>query len=507
MKQQFRLAVIFAVLIVLGSWLFLKGQKPSVVTTVNRTKILVPGSLSNINLVEQTHPLLWDLRPLVFRNLLKWNSERSEVEADLALSWSQTDRLIEFTIDPKAAWQDGRIITSEDIAFSLGLHTKPESKSIYQNMYQAFIDKVVVVDPQTIRITTTSPSYYHLLSLGLHLQILPRHFYEGANGEIINPTRWLGSGDYKLKQFVPDRMIIFEHKNGQTLEVEFVANLDRRQNEIDKTRAEWAKLSWREALRLKAEGNNFLYSKSKKSQSGVIWLLLNHKNTHLAKTNVRKALMYGFDRERTNQLLHANEIKLGSGFWPESHGFASDQRTLYRFDINKSLQLLKEVGYADRDDDGVLESEKNEPLNFQVLVFSEEDERLVDLFSQAMRRMGISVKIKRAGEQEVYRRMNDGLYDAAVVVMPEFYKDLNLKLQFHSKRKQKWPVFQFSKNTQELLDKWLDEIEHTQNTEQRRDLHQKVDLKLNEELPHLFWYELPNEYWLKADHVQGDPPF
>lgn len=508
MRHKVRLAVIFTIILALGYWLTLKEEKPSLISTVNKTKILVPTSLSNINLVEQTHPLLWDLRPLVFRTLLKWNAERGKVEGDLALSWSQTDTLVEFKVDPKASWQDGRPILAEDVAFSLGLHTKPESKSIYQNMYQSFIDKVEVVDAQTLRIFTQTPSYYHLLSLGLQLQILPRHFYEGPKGEIIKPNEWLGSGSYRLKEFAPDRFILFEDKNADLLNVEFVSSLDQRQSEVKNGEAHWAKVSWREALRLRSEGVQNLFSKNKKSQSGVIWLLLNHKNSHLAKPEVRKALMYGFDRERINKLIHAGEIALGSGFWPQAHPFASKKRHLYSYDSKQARSLLTTVGYEDLNNDGILELKTtSEPLSFEILVFSEEDERLVDLFSQAMRPLGILVKIKRVGEQEVYRRMNEGLYDASVVTMPEFYKDLNLKLQFHSKRKQKWPIFRFSEHSQSVLDAWLDEIERVQDPEKRQLLHQKVDRVLSEELPHLFWYELPTEYWLKAGHTKGNPPF
>lgn len=475
-------------------------------STKNRQKVLVPGTLTNLNLLEQVHPLIWDLRPLVFRTLLSWDEASAELRPNLAQSWTRDNDEIKFTLTESIRWSDGRPITSEDIEFSLGLQASDESRSVYQSLFKEIIGEFKIIDEKSFLIRTKTPSYYHLLSLGLQLPIFPKHIYEGENGQIQKPNQWLGSGEFVLESFVPDRRLLFVNEKEELL-VEFLPSLNLRQHEVLKGRANWAKLNFVEGVRLKLEGEKRLFREELGPRSGVVWLLLNHKNSHLAKTSVRKALMYGFDREKVNQLLTDGELKKGQSFWPSTHPYSSSSAKKYSFSPKRAHELLHKADYRDRDGDGYLEDQNGIELAFEVLVFSDEDARWVELFSQYMNRLGIRVNIERQGEQEVYRRMSEGQYDASLIKMPSFYKDLNLRFQFHSERRQKWPLFSFSTNNQKRLDEWLESIELEQDIDQRKKLHQNVDRILNDELPHLFLYELPHRYWLKAEGVEGVPPF
>lgn len=426
----------------------------------------------------------------------------------LAESWSQNGREIEFTLSSGARWEDGQAVTAEDLAFSLGLHAHPESKSISQSMFQKFVEAVEVTGVHTIRVKTRTASYYHLFTLGIQLQIYPAHVYRGDKGQMVWPKKWVGSGDYLLEHFTPDQNLILKNKtDGSRLRIDFVADLDRRIDEVRRERADWAYLSWSEALALhkKSKALDLVYREPLEGQPGVIWLLLNHKNPHLASTPVRQALMYGFDRNRVNQLLFDDLLRIGQSYWPGSHPFAGRPET-YVYDPKKAIELLKRAGYRDQNGDGILENGTD--LEFEVLMLEQEQAALMDLFAKSMREIGVKVRLNPMGSQEAFRRIGSGEYDAYLLHIDRFYPDMNLKFQFHTQREQKWPVFRFSPAHQAELDQLLEAAEREMSAEIRQRLQKDVNAILFEELPHLFWFEVPFEYWLKAPHAKfKEPPF
>jgi peptide/nickel transport system substrate-binding protein len=241
----------------------------------------------------------------------------------------------------------------------------------------------------------------------------------------------------------------------------------------------------------------------------VIWLLLNHKNPHLAQPLVRQALMWGFDRQRVNAVLFEKSLVLARGYWPRSHPYASPEAKVYSYDPGRAIRLLKQAGYADKDRDGILDAPvkgRKQNLEFQVLSTDEEDGPLLDLFVQAMKKIGVRVTIDRKGAAEAARQVNEGNYEAYLLHVDRFYEDLNLRHQFHRRKKQKWPVIRMDEGAQKRLDSLLEDIEKDFDPLSRQQKQREVDRILSEQLPSLFLYEIPDEYWLKVPSLT-EPPY
>ncbi|MCB0412383.1 MAG: ABC transporter substrate-binding protein, partial [Bdellovibrionales bacterium] len=367
----------------------------------NELVVLVPNRVSNIQLKRNFDPFLFEIQSLIFETLLRWSSEKGEYRGGLADSWKVDGKKIEFHLREGATWPEGGLVTAKDVLFSLEKELDKDLANPLQGLFSTFVADAEVKDDQTILIRVESPSYYHLKTLGTQLLIFPQSIYDGTQGMDLLGEKWWGSGSYRLEDFVPDQSLKLKSRKQSVpeIKVQFVPSLSERERAIEKNTADWSELSWREAIQLRKSKilTKNLFTKDLKSQAGVLWLLLNHTNPHLAQVKVRQALMYGFDRVGISRKLFNGILKTATGYWPTAHPYSAShlgEDLHYDYNPEKSRQLLKLAGYVDTDGDGILEKEINgqsEELQFEILILDSENGPLVDLFVEQMRTIGVRV--------------------------------------------------------------------------------------------------------------------
>ncbi|MEM6946447.1 MAG: extracellular solute-binding protein, partial [Pseudomonadota bacterium] len=96
-----------------------------------------------------------------------------------------------------------------------------------------------------------------------------------------------------------------------------------------------------------------------------------------------------------------------AGTWPVSDGSGRDRRLLRR-----AAQLLDEAGYPVRD--GKRQGPDGTPLRLGVLVTSTEHETLAGLWSEALKRLGVGLDIRRVDAAQFAERRKDYDYDITV---------------------------------------------------------------------------------------------
>ncbi|MFC0407011.1 ABC transporter substrate-binding protein [Roseomonas elaeocarpi] len=137
------------------------------------------------------------------------------LQPGLATSWKPVgDRGWEFKLRPDVKWSDGSAFTADDVVFSYDRAPKVPGSTASFAGYLRTVEKMEVVDPLTLRITTKEPN--PLLPLNLaSVHVVARRTTEGATSNDFNTGKALnGTGPYGLVSYTPgDRIIMRRNPN------------------------------------------------------------------------------------------------------------------------------------------------------------------------------------------------------------------------------------------------------------------------------------------------------
>src|SRR3982075_4436644 len=131
-----------------------------------------------------------------------------------AVSHPEDFSSVTYRLRAEAKWHDGKPVTPEDVIFSLDAFKK------HHPQYSAYYRHVVKAEKsgdRDVKFTFDAPGNRELPQIVGQLTVLPKHWWEGSDSEgrkrDISATtleKPLGSGAYRIKEFVPGRSIALE---------------------------------------------------------------------------------------------------------------------------------------------------------------------------------------------------------------------------------------------------------------------------------------------------------
>lgn len=131
--------------------------------------------------------------------------QNAEVHPGLAESWKPVDDVTwEFKIRA-AKWSDGSPATADDVKFTYDYVLDPASKSAIASRI-ANVDKVTVVDPQTVRITTKGPDPL-MAKRAFFIPILPKAYIAKIGMSQFGLTP-IGTGAFKVQEYKQGSKIV-----------------------------------------------------------------------------------------------------------------------------------------------------------------------------------------------------------------------------------------------------------------------------------------------------------
>ena len=335
-----------------------------------------------------------EVQSYVQESLLTRDPESLEWLGMVARDWQVSEDGLTFTFQLRddVKFSDGEPLTADDVVFTFEFIQNPAIAAPRERAIYDKIDSVTATGPYKVVFKFKEP-YFNSLALAGGMAIMPRHFYEPylKDPETFNQSKGLllGSGPYRLldpKGWTPDQGLVELQRNPRYWGLQ--PSFDRllwkviqndaarlttfRNGEIDAYGArprEYQTLLDDDTLMERTQ--RFEYMSPTAGYSYIGWNQgRNGKPTRFADKRVRQAMTYLTDRQRV-----IDEIMLGyaevavSPFNPRSkqHDPDLDAR---QFNLDKAKQLLKEAGFADRDDDGVLEGPDGKPFEFELVFFS-----------------------------------------------------------------------------------------------------------------------------------------
>lgn len=245
-----------------------------------------------------------------------------------------------YRLRAQAKWHDGKPVTPEDVIYSLEVLKK--NHPFYSAYYRHVVSTEKIGD-RDIKFTFDAPGNRELPQIVGELVVLPKHWWEGsdAQGKRRDVTATtlevpLGSGAYRIKEFVAGRNIVLERMKdywGRDLNV----NVGR--NNFDELRFEYFRdatvaieafkadqVDWRTENSAKnwATAYEFpavvekrvLLEEFPNRSSGIMQAFApNLRRAKFGDPRVRRALNYAFDFEEMNKQIFFGQYKRISSYF------------------------------------------------------------------------------------------------------------------------------------------------------------------------------------------------
>jgi microcin C transport system substrate-binding protein len=148
---------------------------------------------------------------LVFQSLMLASLDEAQTYYPLIARSFKKDaenRWIEFTLDPRARWQDGAKITVDDVIFSLEM-LKTKAHPAYRVLYRPFAT-AEQTGSHTVRFTFSEGDAHRELPLyAAALPVLPKHYYAKIPFDKSSLEPPVGSGPYRVEKLDAGRSITF----------------------------------------------------------------------------------------------------------------------------------------------------------------------------------------------------------------------------------------------------------------------------------------------------------
>lgn len=466
-----------------------------------------------------------DINKLVYSSLLKYDKDLNVVP-DLAKDYkvSEDGTTITFEIKEGIKWHDGKPLTIDDVIFTFksiadpnyigpryGNVEKIKGVSEYKQGKSKEIPGIEKVNDKTIKFTFKEAFAPGINQIGTTL-ILPKHIWEKEpvkewreKKELLNNP--IGSGVYKVIKFEANQYVkleanenyygnkpktkyfIYKQGNQET------AQMELKNKEIDIVEVTNLKKNEIEALE-KAGFKTTAYP-----QDGLDYLGLNLRNDLFKDKRVRQALNYALDKEGIiNKVLDGNANPLSTPMLPTLCTYPKEGLNDYKYDINKAKALLKEAGWQDKDNDGVVENSKGEKLKFKVTFASKPlyTNNIAPIIQKSLKDIGVSIELEPMDFKAVVDKVV-GNHDYEAYIMTNMLNpDLDPKPYWHStsasdeKGVYAWNISSF-KN--EKADKLMEDGLKTVNKEERVKIYSEYGKILNDELP---WICLYSQKLVKA---------
>ncbi len=445
---------------------------------VGAVRMISVGTFDNFNLVVSgVKGSLGGAVALIYESLMTPSLDEVSTEYGAlaeAVSHPADFSSVTYRLRPQARWHDGKPVTPEDVIFSLDAFKKnhPQYAAYYRHVVKA--EKAGERD---IKFSFDAPGNRELPQIVGQLIILPKHWWEGTDSEgrkrdvsatTIEPP--LGSGPYRIKEFVAGRTIVLERVKdhwGSDLNV----NIGR--NNFDELRYEYFRDSTVALEAFKGDQVDWRVENSAKNwataydfpavvekrvlteefpnrSSGVMQaFVLNIRRDKFSDPRVRRALNFAFDFEEMNkQLFYGQYFRIDSYFHgtelacsglPEGQELAiletvrdkvpgevfttpyrnpvGGNPEAVRSNLREGARLLKEAGYEIKD--RKLVDPAGKPVEIEILVQDPSFERVALFYKPSLERIGISTSIRIVDDAQYENRLRSFDYDIIIHGWPE----------------------------------------------------------------------------------------
>jgi peptide/nickel transport system substrate-binding protein len=289
---------------------------------------------------------------LVFSTLTRLGPDLT-VQPELAESWTLSPDGRQVTLRLRAAkFHNGEPLTSADVKYTLERILNPNTKAVARAWF-VDLDRVEAPEPRTVVLHLKQPNVALLIYLAHpNTSVVSEKIAKAANDDLSRKEHAIGSGPFRLAEWVPDNFMRFEafrefYVQGQPYLDGIRFNIVPDEAGVTaalRTKAADAALI-ADARAAQTLGREAGITVSAKPSLNYHLLFLNTKRKPLDNPKVREAIALSIDRK---QIIDTVALGAGdpTGPLPPALPFALPvgDYPLYKRDVARARQLLQESG-------------------------------------------------------------------------------------------------------------------------------------------------------------------
>ncbi|MFI3174724.1 MAG: peptide ABC transporter substrate-binding protein [Bacillota bacterium] len=396
---------------------------------MQRTKNLNP---LHVETLEQDHIFRMICEPLV---ALDYSDKPTPA---IASSW-EIDSLglsATVTIDSTAKWENGEAVTADDVIFSFQNIVSAPSASLYKNTL-SYIKSITKTSDSTLNVTFHKVFSGNITSL--NFPIISKVQYDSApNKDFVVP---MATGPYRIDSYQDtSQMILLPNENYY-----------REQPEISKIQVEILAGQHTEyhaynqgILDLLVPENKFLGEMINSSRGAIYdymsrdfdFVGYNFSTSIFSNKAMRQVVAYALPREKIIKNIYLGYAE--SAYTPvHPKSWLYEENVVpYNYDTSVAKTLLKNDGWTDENEDGILEKYSGGTeikLQITILVNEESETRsqIAELLQQELSLIGFSVRLDKVPFEVYETKFKNQDFDL-VVGSWNMSKMLDLSQIFHS---------------------------------------------------------------------------
>jgi microcin C transport system substrate-binding protein len=383
-----------------------------------------------------------------------------------------------FRLRAGARHHDGKPITVEDVIFSFEAYKKnnPFIGSFYRDVARAEQS-----GEREVTFTMASPGNQEMPVILGQLRILPKHWWEGndASGKKRDITATtleppLGNGAYRIKEFVPGRMVVYARvkdywandvnvaigrDNLEEIRYEYFRDPTIALEAFKADNADWrienSAKNWATAYDFPAvkEKRVVLEEFPQRDRGIMRAFAFNTRRDKFKDAKVRRAFNLAFDFEEMNKQFFFGQYKRINSYFEGTELAASglpqgeELKILeplrgkvppevftkpyvnpvggtaenMRANLREGMRLMREAGYEVRDHKQV-DPRTGEPLSVEILNVTSDpmgSERFILFYKPALARLGIDVNVRNVDDVQYENRLHNFDFDIIIATWPQ----------------------------------------------------------------------------------------
>ncbi|QNN22206.1 ABC transporter substrate-binding protein [Planctomycetales bacterium ZRK34] len=414
--------------------------------------------------------------------------------------------VITFKLRDDVVFSDGAPLTAEDVVFTWELLNNPKLDAASTRQFYDNIETCKALGKYEVQFGMTEPHYMALSMCGGR-PVLPKHFYSKYTIDQINrmPGLLMGTGPYRLPDPAawapgkPLELVRNERYWGpqggfdKLVYREIINDVARvtafKNGEIDMlapTPEQFESLKDDPAVAERTQ--HFVYQSI---PTGYMWLAWQQKRsdkpTMFADKRVRQAMTYLTERRRICDDVFHGYATPAMGPWPKGSKQADPSLEPRPYDPEKGKALLAEVGWKDRDGDGVLENAEGKPFQFTLTYpsGSADYDRIALFLKDSYAKAGIVMELDPLEFSVLIQRLEQQTFDAIILRWGGGAVESDIRQMFHSSQANKGGDNVMNYISPEL-DRLIDKARSTVNPDERYPLWQECHRILYDDQPYTF---------------------
>ncbi|MCB1498335.1 MAG: ABC transporter substrate-binding protein [Bauldia sp.] len=347
----------------------------------------------------------WSIIKSLFDGLMDYKPGTTELIPDLAESYeiSNYGKTFTFKLRDGAKFTNGRAITADDVKYSIERVLDPATQSPGAGFFGS-IDKIVVVDPQTIRFELNRPdaTFLHVMAINF-AHVVPKEEVEKYGADFGHHP--VGSGAYKVAEWTLGQRLVLE-KNADywkpdtpkldKITFEFgqepnVALLRLERGEVDVLGDGIPPAQFVEVR----DDPQFKGQIVEGGQLHTGYVTMNVNTKPFDDVRVRQAVNMAINKDRIVRIINNRAVPANQPLPPSMPGYIKDLQG-FAYDPEAAKKLLADAGLADG-------------FETELYVYNTDpNPRIAQAIQQDLAAIGIKAEIKSLAQANVIAAGGDG---------------------------------------------------------------------------------------------------